>query len=525
MHESSSPRSLPAVIPPHSTPVGEGNVRERTASPVGQQRGLAILLRLLILLLAQQAFPLLGGAAATTATAMLKATTAVVGFLLTPQAAQAQATLTATAGDEQVTLSWTYTGGSSVPTNPKTKFAYQQKEGDSGNYSTWMVISGSDKDTREYAVTNLTNGTKYYFKVADGRSFGGSFIPSGAGASNEATATPVVPTAGVMVSKARLTIPEGSEDTYTVKRNAAPSANVAVTPGSDNTDVTVPPPSLTSSLSLPDSAAATTATAMLKATAAVVGFLLTPQAAQAQATLTATAGDEQVTLSWTYTGGSSAPTNPNAKFAYQQKEGDSGNYSAWMVISGSDKDTREHEVTDLTNGTKYYFKVADGRLLGSSFIPSGAGVSNEATATPMAPTPTPVVPTTAGVTVSKARLTILEGSEGSYTVKLNTAPPANVVVTPSSNNTNVTFTPPSLTFTTTTYSKAQTVRVSADADEDVTDDTATMSHSVDGSGDYSSVTASSVTVTVTDTTPTLELDSAFSRISNKIEGQPLEARN
>ena len=186
--------------------------------PVGQQRGLAILLRLLILLLAQQSFPLLGGAAATTATAMLKATTTVVGFLLTPQAAQAKPTLTATAGDTQVTLSWTYKDPSNAPTDVPgidVKFAYRQKEGDSESYSAWIVISDSNKDTREHTVTSLTNGTTYYFEVVDGVSVSNTFLANTdvSSISNEATATPVMPTAGVTVSKSRLMIREGREDT------------------------------------------------------------------------------------------------------------------------------------------------------------------------------------------------------------------------------------------------------------------------------------------------------------------------
>ena len=282
-----------------------------------------------------------------------------------------------------------------------------------------------------------------------------------------------------------------------MKPSAASSANVVVTPGSDNNEVTVPPASFT--FPLPGGAAAATATAMLKGTTAVIGFLLTPQAAWASPTLTATAGDTQVTLNWSYTRTDGEPVDPDTRFAYQQKEG-SGNYSAWMVISDSDKDTRTHTVTGLNNNTQYYFKITDGVTFFGGFLPQGSnqGLSNEATATPA----TQVVPT-AGVTVSKSRLTIREGGEGTYTVKLNAAPSANVVVTPSSDNTDVTFTPSSLIFTSSTYSAPQKVTVHAGTDPDSDNDTATMSHRVTGSGTYRSVTAESVVVTVTDSTSKL----------------------
>ena len=247
---------------------------------------------------------------------------------------------------------------------------------------------------------------------------------------------------------------------------------------------------------------------MLKAATAVVGFLLTPQAAQAQATLTATAGNGEVTLSWTY-GQGDAPAGELAKFAYQQKEGDSGSYGSWIVIPGSDENAIAYTVTGLTNGTKYYFKITQGYLL-PTFISDNDFVSNEVSATPVVPT--------AGVTVSKSRLTITEGSTGSYTVKLNTAPSGNVVVTPSSDNTDVTVTPASLTFTSSTYSAPQTFMVRAGADEDTTNDTATVSHGVTGSGAYSSVTAAPVAVT--DNTPTLSFDTGSSDVS-EIEGQSL----
>ena len=90
------------------------------------------------------------------------------------------------------------------------------------------------------------------------------------------------------------------------------------------------------------------------------------------ADLLATPGNTQVTLSWTafYDGGSNI-----TKFEYRQKT--SGSYGSWMDISNSPS-TVSHTVTGLTTGTAYTFQVRAMNGVGN------AGVSNEATATPVA---------------------------------------------------------------------------------------------------------------------------------------------
>ncbi len=105
-----------------------------------------------------------------------------------------------------------------------------------------------------------------------------------------------------------------------------------------------------------------------------------------------------------------------------------------------------------------------------------------------------------GVQVSPETLRINEGRSGTYSVKLNTQPTADVTVAVSSSNDDLTMEPASLTFTPDNWSQPQWVTVTARDDNDAADDTATLRHSVSsGDGAYNTgQTDVTVTVTVTD---------------------------
>ncbi len=108
------------------------------------------------------------------------------------------------------------------------------------------------------------------------------------------------------------------------------------------------------------------------------------------------------------------------------------------------------------------------------------------------------------VTVTPTALTVEEGSDNAYTVKLDAEPSGNVTVTVSGASGDVTVTGSPLTFTDQNYGTAQTVTVSAAKDADATDDAATLTHSATGGG-YNGVTIADVDVSVTETTPVLQL--------------------
>ena len=108
---------------------------------------------------------------------------------------------------------------------------------------------------------------------------------------------------------------------------------------------------------------------------------------------------------------------------------------------------------------------------------------------------------TPGLALSPTSLTVAEGDNESYTVKLATEPTNTVTVAISGQSgTDLTLDDASLTFTTSTWNDAQTVTVTAGEDPDTANDTATLTHTASGGG-YSVAASLAVTVTDNDTLP------------------------
>ena len=121
---------------------------------------------------------------------------------------------------------------------------------------------------------------------------------------------------------------------------------------------------------------------------------------------------------------------------------------------------------------------------------------------------------TASVTIVPTSLTVIEGDStgSSYTVKLETQPSADVIVTVSGHDgTDVSVTPSTLTFTSENWETSQTVTVSA-GDVDTSTEV-TLTHEVTGSGEYGTVTADDVTVTVLPTSDNQDPDQAEVTVS------------
>ena len=110
--------------------------------------------------------------------------------------------------------------------------------------------------------------------------------------------------------------------------------------------------------------------------------------------------------------------------------------------------------------------------------------------------------TCARMTASPTSLTVAEGSTGMYSVTLRSRPNAQVTVAVTSDNTDVTVSPTSLTFSSSNWDTAQTLTVSAAQDTDRADESATLILDPSSSGDTDTyerdVVSSALTVTVTD---------------------------
>ncbi|MDR1266334.1 MAG: fibronectin type III domain-containing protein [Propionibacteriaceae bacterium] len=285
------------------------------------------------------------------------------------QAPNAATSLTASAGDTQVGLSWSYSG----PAVTHWVVAYKATTA-----SAWQIVE-TDSPMQRATVSGLTNGVVYEFKVAGFNAIGvgpwsntaqatpdasGGHTPSAPGS---LTATPGDGEVGLSwsapdstVTKYVVAYQEAGQTTWTVVETDSALTMETIRDLANGTeynfkvaavnDVGVGPWSDTVS------------------TAPQVGLAKTPQAPP---TLTATAGDTQVGLAWT------TPNNGGAAISH---------YIVWYRVQGAatwqntatDTPLTAFTVTGLTNGVTYEFKVAGVNAIGLGLA------SQPVTATPTA---------------------------------------------------------------------------------------------------------------------------------------------
>ena len=303
-------------------------------------------------------------------------------------------------------------------------------------------------------------------------------------------------------SGSSVTVAVNDTATYTVKLTKAYGGVVSVT--SDDTDkATVSPSTLTFTTATYNTAQTVTVTGV--ATGGSPGidhaFRLTgatadaiPDAGSVGVTvnaapvtikpptgLTIVPGPDRLYLSWT------APTDANRTGWRVRYRLFGGNWPAnWTAISGAA--TTSYTITGLSRGYTYQVELA---ATGASSAASTAATEEKAT--------------TAGIhyDIGGSSLAVTEGSSNTYTVRLLSRGTASVTLTPSSANTDLSFSPTALTFTTADWDTNQTVTVTAAADEDTDNEPATISYTVSG-GNYPAVTTTHP-VNIFDTTPTLQL--------------------
>ncbi len=331
-------------------------------------------------------------------------------------------------------------------------------------------------------------------------------------------------TAGVSVSETTLTVDEGGRGSYTVRLNTQPTSDVVIgVTRSGSPDVTVSPATLTFSSSNWATAQTVTVAAAQDAdavndTAAITHAVDASRSANefdavTIAGVTVTVDDDEtagVTVSET---------------TLTVAEGGSGAYTVVLDVqptsdvvinvtkSGSDDVTVSPATLTFTTANWSTAKtVTVAAAQDADAVNDAASIAHAVDAARSANeydnmTIAGVAVTvtdddTAGVSVSETTLTVDEGGRGSYTVRLNTQPTSNVVISVTkTGSTDVTVSPATLTFTTSNWATAQTVTVAAAQDADAVNDTAAITHAVDASrsaNEFDAVTIAGVTVTVDD---------------------------
>ena len=348
----------------------------------------------------------------------------------------------ATAGVNEVTLSWNESGDSTI-----TKYQVQRDGGD------WTDITGSGRSTTGHTVTGLDNGTEYSFAIRAVNRAGNGV------ASDTVTATPFV--SPVLTLSADSTAvsedpaasiesnaPDnpGEKVTVTVTLDPAPTGGnryedcnlrAAATGSSagaddyfipakgkhliarfgwtqtfnfwviddalDDDDETLVLEAFCTGLSAgnpPPVAPEDLQTTQLTFTIADNDVF-----APAQPTdFTATAGDTEVTLSW-------ADPSDGTITSYQYRQSDDGGSNwdpDWTAISGSGATTTGHTLSGLTNGTEYSFQIRAVNEI-------GAGTESDTeSATPLPPLP--AEPTGAALIIGDGQATLSWNDPGDSTI-------------------------------------------------------------------------------------------------------------
>ena len=322
---------------------------------------------------------------------------------------------------------------------------------------------------------------------------------------------------GVTISRQALEIDEGTNDTYTVRLNTEPSADVTISvSGHAGTDVSVSPTSLT--FTTTDWSATQTVTVsagqdddalndevtLMHAVSGTGGYA-TVTAVDVKVTIDDDEEAKVVLSKTTLTVGEEGSGSYTVKLSAKPTAGVTVNITGH---SGTDVSVSPSNIsfttTNWNTARTVQVSAADDHDSTNDSVTLvhtvAAGSAQEFTGAAAVNVTVNVTDNdTPGAAISKSALEIDEGGTDRYTVRLNTQPPADVTITVGGHSgTGVSPSPASLTFTRTNWSTPQTVTVSAAQDDDAMDATVTLTHAVSGTGDYASVTAADVEVTVDD---------------------------
>ena len=288
----------------------------------------------------------------------------------TPQAPPDTPTgLSATAGNGRVTASWN-------ASSRAASYTLYYSELSITDISASGVTKVENLSGTSRRVDGLINGRRYYFRVRASNVGGDSAV------SNEASATPLAPPGApsdlsLSAGNARVTANwmagTGVSSTYTLYYSQSPitsltASGVTAVANLTTTSHTVTPLTNGRTYYVRVRAVNVGGQSALSTEASA-----TPQAPPDTPTgLSLSAGNGQVTANWT-------ASNRAASYTLYYSQSSITDISASGVTKLENLSGTSHNVTGLTNGTLYYFKVRAVNVGGQS------AVSNEMSATPLAP--------------------------------------------------------------------------------------------------------------------------------------------
>jgi hypothetical protein len=257
-----------------------------------------------------------------------------------PLAPDSPVTVTATAGDGQLSVSWAAVTGA-------TGYVVEYQR-DGGEWE-----SGGSVSTTSRTITGLANGETYTVRVAAVNAGGqGVWITS----TPVTLLTPPAQVSGLIAAAGHLqaclswSAPDGDVTDYTVQYKSGPSWQTFSHPASTNTFITVT--GLTNGVSYDFRVAATNGqyTGVYSSVATATPSLALPEA---PTSVTGVSGNGQATLSWTAPANTSCRVLTNYIVSYSANSG-----STWTDLTPQAASGVTSTVGGLTNGTSYIFRVA-----------------------------------------------------------------------------------------------------------------------------------------------------------------------
>ena len=299
----------------------------------------------------------------------------------TPRAPPAApANLSATAGDGQVTLSWTNPGDNTI-----RKYQYSTDGG-----GTFHHMNGSSYTTTTHTVTGLSNGTQYTLALRAVNAYGD-------GAESTVNATPVwgVP-ASLLATQGddrRVTLTWANPNDSTItKYEVSTDSGVAFTDisGSSATTITHDVTHLSGAPATPLSNGTTYTLALRAANASARGAAATVTAKPlwpAPGNLAADPGNGQAILQWDT--GNALIT----EYRVHRQVTSSGATPVISYVPAGSGLTTTTTISPLANGTEYTFTVQAVDRSGSTVVITGLPSSKTATPAPVPDGPTGLTPT------------------------------------------------------------------------------------------------------------------------------------